>query len=66
MVPPRATAVELEPSLTVIDELANLLLAMFDKPKVIVPELVMGEPLSTSIPSVPVMATLVTVPVVVL
>jgi hypothetical protein len=52
--------IAVEPIVT--DELANAELGTFERPNVIVPDVVIGEPLSTSIPSVPEIATEVTVP----
>jgi len=62
-----ANVVDVEPKLidvepTVTEEFDNAELGIFDNPKVIVPDDVIGEPESTSIPSVPVIATEVTVP----
>ena len=50
-----------EPAMS-IDEFCSELLGILDRPKVIVPDEVIGEPESTSIPSVPLIATEVTVP----
>ena len=50
------------PAVMVTDELANELLGTFDNPKAIVPDPVIGEPESTSIPSEPETATDVTEP----
>ena len=57
-VPPNEIAVE--PIVT--DEFANELFGILERPKVILSLVVIGEPASTSIPSVPVIPTEVTVP----
>ena len=63
-VPPNGTTGSLpDGAFTVNDELDNELFGTFDKPKAIVPFVVIGEPESTSIPSEPEIATEVTVPV---
>src|SRR6056300_1026790 len=65
-VPPKGiTGSVPEGALTVNEELDKTLLGTFESPNVIVPEPVIGEPESTSIPSVPEIATEVTVPVLV-
>ena len=56
---------EIVESPIVILEFAKDVLGIFERPKVIVPDDVIGDPESTSMPSVPLIATDVTVPVVV-